>query len=60
MSKLIVKIAGDGQVSIEGEGFHGPACLAKSKKYLEGLGKTESTSKKPEFFEAAETLQETF
>lgn len=54
MAKLIVKIGKDGQTTIEGDGFKGQACLEKSKKYIEGLGKESKNEKKSEFYEQAE------
>ncbi len=58
MGKLIVKIAEDGQLTIEGEGFKGSACLEKSKKLIEGLGKLEKQTKKNEFYEQPEVTIE--
>lgn len=54
MGKLIVKIANDGQVSIEGDGFKGATCLDKSKKLMEGLGRMEKQTKKPEYYDKPE------
>jgi hypothetical protein len=51
--KIIFKIAGDGQLTVEGEGFKGETCLEKSGKYLSGLGVTLSQEKKSEFYEEA-------
>lgn len=54
MPKILVKIASDGQLTMEGEGFKGETCLEKSKKYMQGLGKVEKTDKKPEYYEQPE------
>jgi hypothetical protein len=51
--KLIFKIASDGTLSVEGEGFKGETCLESSRKYMEGLGVTVSQEKKPEYYETA-------
>jgi len=56
MKKLIVKIADDGQTTIEAEGFKGSACLEASKRYIEGLGRESSSQKKPEFYEQSEIV----
>lgn len=54
MPKILVKIAPDGQLTMEGEGFKGETCLEKSKKYMQGLGTVEKTDKKPEYYEQPE------
>lgn len=54
MGKLVVRIAQDGQLTIEGEGFKGEMCLEKSRKLIEGLGRVEKQNKKNEFYEQPE------
>lgn len=56
MGKIIVKIAEDGQLTLEGEGFSGPACLEKSKRLMEGLGRVEKQTKKNEFYQEPEVV----
>jgi hypothetical protein len=51
--KIVFKIAKDGQLTVEGEGFQGELCLEKSRKYLEGLGLVTSQDKKAEYYETA-------
>ena len=60
MRKLVVKIASDGQLSIEGEGFSGASCLDKSKKYIQGLGVAEKSEKKPEYYEQPEVTTQVY
>lgn len=52
--KIIVKIAKDGQLTLEAEGFKGEACLEKTSQYIQGLGIETGNSKKPEFYEQTE------
>lgn len=51
--KIVFKIAKDGKLTVEGQGFKGETCLESSKKYLEGLGLTTSQDKKSEYYETA-------
>lgn len=51
--KIVFKIAKDGQLTVEGEGFKGETCLEKSRRYLEGLGLTTGQEKKAEYYETA-------
>jgi hypothetical protein len=52
-NKLIFKIAPDGKLTVEGNGFKGETCLEKSEKYLKALGVTTAQEKKPEYYETA-------
>ena len=54
MGKLIVKIAEDGQLSVEGEGFKGASCLEKSKQLIAGLGRVEKQTKMNEYYDEPE------
>ena len=51
--KIIFKIAADGQMTVEADGFTGEACLESSKKYMQGLGLVTGQDKKREFYETA-------
>jgi hypothetical protein len=49
--KIIFKIARDGQLTVEGQGFKGQMCLEKSQQYLQGLGVLSKQDKKPEYYQ---------
>ena len=49
--KIVFKIAKDGELTVEGQGFKGQSCLEKSKKYLSGLGLATDQRKTREYFE---------
>ena len=51
--EIIVVIGTDGGVTIEGEGFSGPACDTVLRALAEALGEVEEVVKKPEYHEAA-------
>jgi len=51
--KIVFKIAKDGALTIEADGFKGQSCLEKSQAYMQGLGITTSQEHTPEFFEEA-------
>lgn len=54
--KIIFKIKGDGELSVEGAGFKGESCLEKSEKYMRGLGKVEKQDKKDSYYETPEEI----
>lgn len=54
MAQEIVLIIGpDGSMSVEGEGFSGPACDKVLRELAESLGKIEDVKKKHEYFAKA-------
>jgi hypothetical protein len=51
--KLLFTIAPSGELTVEGQGITGPACLEKADVYLSGLGIIASQEKKIEYYETA-------
>lgn len=53
MEKIIVTIDLDGSITVEADGYSGPACDKTLREFADSLGTVEEVHKKPEFFVAA-------
>ncbi len=51
MKSITIIIDEQGGIEIEGHGFKGKACEAKMRSFIEALGETTSSKKKPEYFQ---------
>ena len=58
--KLIIKIAPDGSIQVEADGYSGPACQEIVERYARLLGEETAREVKPEFHatvDETETIQ---
>jgi len=53
MQKIIIEIAEDASVSVEGHGFKGPECKQLTAAIEEAIGTVEKVTFKPEYRQAA-------
>ena len=49
MKTIIVEIASDGTVTLEANGFTGPACMASTRFLEDALGQVRQRRHKPEY-----------
>jgi len=57
--RIILTIAKDGSVTVEGDGFSGPACDTILRKLAENFGMVTDVEHKPEFFSTPEMHRRT-
>ena len=55
---VVIRIAPDGSIVVEAEGFTGPACVDAVRKYTEALGMAVSEEHKPEFYVQQESRED--
>ena len=54
MAELVIKIAPDGQTSLNVEGAHGPSCKDITKGLEDALGVITASGRKPEYNDCSE------
>ena len=54
---LVVTIGADGEVSVDAHGYKGASCQ-EAIRFISRLGKSLSTERKPEFYEAQQVAQQ--